>query len=226
MVDGWNRFRELAGIKLDGSLRREQEAFALPFYELHSRRFARLLRWQVSILLVFAVVACIFCCPIWFGRGDVLAASCAGSVFLYVLLTTWAAFRDFRIAQVLPYFERPLGEIETWLAGRELLWNSHALDEIARDLGAVPLSQFVSGDPLDETEPHAMFDAREALATAENLLEDDATALLGESLTLDLKKLRNALAFAVANDVQFSLHVREGTAVCPMEMSQRKGSYF
>ncbi|MGH9564098.1 MAG: hypothetical protein ACRD3S_21810, partial [Terracidiphilus sp.] len=76
-----------------------------------------------------------------------------------------------RHVRVLPYFERPLGQKDTWLAGENYLRHSRKLDEIATSLGVHPLSKFASGDDLIRGETLHWFSPQDALHTTERLLE-------------------------------------------------------
>ena len=210
------------------ALRRAEARFAPAFYDLHRQRIGKGLRTQFGCVSVALTAGCAYMPLVVLGRGSVFAAWFGGGVLAYIVLGAVVGTRDGFRARVLPFFERQLGGIDTWLAGEDLLWNSRALDEIARGLGMAPLSAFISGDPLiaGEEEHVRLFDAAEALATVEALLRAGATEVLGGPVISDLNKLRDALALAKKNGVRFSLHLREGSTASGHEMDQRQGSYF
>ena len=211
---------------LDYVLRKQKQQFSAVFYDLHCQRMRNALNNQFGFLSIVTVIAGVACLPILFGNGYLFYASCAGAIFVLLLISAVLGIIDNFRAQALPYFERRLNGTDTWLAGKDLLWNSHALDEIAVSLRVTPLCDFVSGDPLRAGEMHDMFEARDALTTCEALLNAETTARLGAQLLSDLSKLRDALIIANESGVQFSLHLREGSSVSGQEMDLREGSYF
>ena len=75
-------------------------------------------------------------------------AAIFSAIFLFLVFATWSGIRSLRHVRVLPYFERPLGQKGTWLAGENYLRYSWELDEIATRLGVRPLSEFASGDDM------------------------------------------------------------------------------
>lgn len=207
-------------------LRRKRLSFSEPFYRLHRARICALLRHQFGCLTVACALIVMGCFPVFLGGGSILVAAFAAAIALFLLLIVTAGIIDEMDVRVLPYFERELGGTNTWLSGRDLLWNSAQLDAIAASAGRIPLSRFVSGDPLIYSETGTLFDTDDALATVKTLVEHNSVTCLGTKVVADLKKLRDALALAQEQGVKFSLHVREGNTVSGYEMDQRRGSYF
>lgn len=149
-----------------------------------------------------------------------------GWVFLALPLSFGVSARDWFRVRVLPYFERPVGGTDTWLAGESLLWHSRLFDEAATRCGVIPLSAFASGDDLIPGEELRWFEAADALRTAERLLEADVAAALPAGVVADLERLRDTLRLACAKGIKFCLLVREGSFASGHEMSVRKGSFF
>lgn len=160
------------------------------------------------------------------GWGGWVWAGAASALFLLIAWSVAAGYRDQFRVRVLPYFERPVGDTDTWLAGESLLWHSRALDEIAVRCGVTPLSAFASGDDLVAGEESQWFAPGDALRTAERLLEADVAESLPAGVVSDLERLRDALRLAGAAGVRFCLLVREGSFASGHEMSVRKGSFF
>lgn len=158
--------------------------------------------------------------------GDLIRAGVAIIIFLLFAVGFVAGARDRYRVRVLPYFERPVGGIDTWLAGENLLWHSRSLDEAARQCGVTPLSAFASGDDLVPGEQLCWFDPTDALRMAERLREADVAATLPAGVVTDLDRLRDALRRASAQGIRFCLLVREGSYASGHEMSIRKGSFF
>lgn len=196
------------------------------FYDLYHTRLIQMDRGQFGCLSILLIIALLACVPTLVGVGSVFSASFAAAMLIWAVVGTILGNLDSRQARVLPYFERRLGGIDTWLAGEYLLANSRALDQIAFELGVTPLSEFASGDPLIAGETTAMFDAAPALLTVDALLGAEITRMLGEPVVSDLTRLRAALALAQEQGVRFSLHLRQGNTASGYEMDMRRGSYF
>ncbi|MEK7467628.1 MAG: hypothetical protein AAB074_09465 [Planctomycetota bacterium] len=150
------------------------------------------------------------------------------SVLLFLLFITTLA-NAFPKPQILPYFEKPLGNAGTWLHGHALARNCRALDEAAMAHGVAPLSAFGYGDELNREE-FAWHDAARGLETVWKLEEllprfpgmvDDLAQVWDE-----LQFIEDALAKAEGKGVRFCLHMRCSDYTCCREMEVRKGSYF
>lgn len=128
--------------------------------------------------------------------------------------------------RLLPYFEREVGDTDTWLAGEHLLWHSKALDDAASRLGLTPLSAFSSGDDLIRGETLRWFDAGEALPTIKRLLEPEIIESFPAGVASDLQLLQQALQRAAAQQIRFGLMLRESSGASGHEMSLRRGSFF
>jgi hypothetical protein len=164
------------------------------------------------------------------GKGDTTSAGIAATVFLAIFLflvcVTWGGVRNLFRVRVLPYFERPLGQKNTWLAGENLLRHSRQLDKIAAGLGVRPLSDFASGDDLIRGESLRWFPPEDALRTTERLLEADISATLLPNVVSDLTSIRDALRLACSQSVKFCFLIREGSSTSGLELERRKGSFF
>jgi len=215
------------------ALRRER--FAEPFYTRHrahvtGRPSGCGVAWlvgagTVAVVNLTALVVG-WSTQMYLGWLDWVGAGAAVILFLLVVAGVRAGVRDqFRVT-VLPYFEREVGDIDTFLAGEGLLWHSRALDEVAVQCGVTPLSAFASGDDLIRGELVCWFEAAEGLRTTERLLEADVAGTLSTGVVTDLERLRDALRRASDQGIRFGLLVREGSYASGHEMSLRRGSFF
>ena len=205
---------------------RRNEQIAEPFYARHRSHVTGVPGCGLALVAAAGTVAAINWGFALDGQGGTVYALAASALFLLFVWSAVTGYRDQFRVRVLPYFERPVGGTDTWLAGESLLWNSRALDEIAVRCGVTPLSAFASGDDLVAGEVLQWFAPEDALRTAERLLEADAVESLPAGVVSDLERLRDALRLAGAQGVRFCLLVREGSFASGHEMSVRKGSFF
>ena len=155
-----------------------------------------------------------------------IAATVFGAVFLFLCWATYQSICNLFRIRVLPYFERPVGQNDTWSSGEKYLRNSKELDEIAVRLGVQPLSKFASGDDMIWGESLCWFSPDDALQTTERLLQADVTPVLSRAVIADLTRIRDSLRLACSKSVKFCFLIREGTSTSGLEMERRKGSFF
>lgn len=158
--------------------------------------------------------------------GPIYIVAFCLAAFLYFAVALMIGIRDSFRVRVLPYFERRLGNGTSFLMGKSLLEHSRSLDEIAKQLGATPLSDFATGDDMVCFEKLNWHEPAEAMRTTQQLLNSEAAAAFPEDLRSDLKALENALAEACRQNVRFGLLLREGSCASGLEMDRRKGSFF
>jgi hypothetical protein len=181
-----------------------------------------------SLLLVFLPLVG---AAAWFASGaglllKVLFGGLLGSI------ATWCALAYFRPrsilqVRVLPYFEKHVGKIHTFLAGRALACNWERIDDLARELGWNPLSDFGFADDLDGDSViwHDAAQGYEAVQAIRQRVELDwVTRDL--DLLRDLDTLAHALSRAAEQRIRFSLIVSVGDGTSPMEMTRRAGTFF
>ncbi len=207
-------------------LARRRQPFSKVFYERHHEHFVQSLRRMAWTLAITGVPATGLSIGIVQGWGNTHIASIATAISLLVLPTLPLALIDCFIVRVLPYFERPVGGTDTFLAGKGLLWHSRQLDAIAARHGVRPLSEFASGDDLIPGEELRWFPCTEALLTVDCLLAHAGAEDFSVKLVSDLTRLREGLRLADAKGIRFCLLLREGSVTSGWEMSQRKGSFF
>jgi len=200
--------------------------FAEVFYRQHRKHILRIIA-RFAVLLVIVGAAAGFCLLSFFrAKGEPAAAAVTTSVFVFLAWIASQRIRDQLRARLVPYFERPLGNITTFLRGKDLLLYSRRLDETALQLGVRPLSEFASGDDMIRGETLNWFPPDEAPNTLERLLQPHVAENIPSEVVSDLSQIRNALNTARSRGVRFCFLIREGTSVSGAEMDRRKGSFF
>jgi hypothetical protein len=211
-------------------LLREKRQFADAFYRRHRWHIIRVATRMTILLVIAAALAGTNLFSFFKGKGDTTSAGIAAAVFsaifLFLAFAIWRGIHDLFRVRVLPYFEHPLGQKDTWLADENFLRHSRQLDEIAARLGVRPLSEFASGDDMIWGESLCWFSPDDALRTTERLLQTDVTASLPSAVVSDLTHIRDSLRLACSKSVKFCFLVREGTSASGPEMERRKGSFF
>ncbi len=182
---------------------------------------------RLLAVLVMAGIVTAFCLTSCLREnGSVWSGCISTAVFVFVAWVAYQSIHGCLRVRVVPYFEKRLGGIKTFLAGEAIFLHSGHLDGIATQLGIRPLSAFASGDDLIWGECLEWFTAQEALRTVECLMQSDATPNLPSSVFSDLSQLRDALNIAVSTNTRFCLLIREGSSTSGAEMERRKGSFF
>ncbi len=169
------------------------------------------------------------------GRGEgadrtVVAAAMVDAIYaLYLWGSLWHWNDVLRHAQVMPYFQRRVGEIDTFLGGRVLARHVVELDLAARGLGLAPLSAFgwaddLEGDTLTWHDPAAGLETVQALLA---LLKGEQVARSDrDAIVADLEGIAHALSRAGAKGIWFSLLLRHSTATNGREWEARQGTCF
>jgi hypothetical protein len=207
-------------------LSRQREHFSEVFYLRHRQHVVDVLRRLALLLIVSGLAGPVWLVLRFFGEGDADLASIATAVFLWLVWVACVTLPDQFRVRLLPYFQRRLGDTDTWLAGESLLWHSQRLDAIALELGVRPLSDFASGDDMIPGEVLEWFPPYDALQTTEQLLQTSEVNSLSSDVVSDFTRLRDALRLACSENVPFCLLLREGSSTSGFEMDQRKGSFF
>lgn len=203
--------------------------FAETFYRRHRWHVIRVATRMTIFLVIVGALAGTNLFSFFQGKGDTsagIAAAVFSAIFLFLVFATWGGIHGMFRVRVLPYFERPLGQKDTWLAGENYLRHSRQLDEMAARLGVRRLSEFASGDDMVRGEKLQWFPPDEALKTVERLLQPDTQTSLAPAVVSDLTHIRDALRSASSQSVKFCLLIREGSSASGLEMERRKGSFF
>lgn len=208
----------------------EKDKVAKVFYRRHRIHIFRVVARMVLFLAISGVLAGISLLDFFRGKSDTtqngIAAAAFGAVFIFLCWTTYRSVCNLFQVRVLPYFERPVGQHDTWRSGENYLRHSKKLDEIAARLGVQPLSKFASGDDMIWGESLNWFSPEDALQTLERLLQTDVSNALPSAVVSDLTHIRDSLRLASSKSLKFCLLIREGTSASGMEMERRKGSFF
>jgi len=207
-------------------LSQQEKQFSAVFYARHRQHVIGGLRWFAILLTISGTAAGILWVLLLRGQGNVFLTSVATAI---CLVLAWAACMnvpDLFRARLLPYFERRVGQTNTWLAGKSLLWHSRRLDAAAAEFDVRPLSEFASGDDMVQGENLCWFSSEDGLRTTERLTQQDAAESLPVEVVSDLVHLRDALRLASEQGVDFCLLLREGSGASGHEMDQRRGSFF
>jgi hypothetical protein len=210
-------------------LSREKKQFSEVFYRRHRWHVIRVAARMTILLVIVGALAGINLHSFFQGTSSAsagIAAAVFSVVFLFLVFATWGGIRDLFRVRVLPYFERPLGQKDTWLAGENYLRHSRELDEIATSLSIHPLSEFASGDDMIRGEKLQWFPPEEALKTVECLLQSNGQTSLAPAVVSDLTRFRDALRSACSQSTKFCFLLREGSSASGLEMERRKGSFF
>jgi hypothetical protein len=207
-------------------LQSQKQNLSDEFYELHRRHLMRVLRKSSLYFLVSGTFAALFILAGWSGKGTTFEAVISVAVFLWICYEICAGVPGCFQVRLLPYFERRLGDADTWDHGRSLAEHSRKLDALAIVLGATPLSRFASGDDLISNEKLVWFETRPELETTGKLLQSEPAKDFPPDLASDLSRLQAALRSASDKQVRFCLLRREGSSASGAEMERRKGSFF
>lgn len=208
----------------------EKERFSAVFYLRHRKHIFRIVLRMTALFLIGSTLTGINLFSFFNGTGDInttgIAAAVFGAISLFITWSTIQSLRNLARVRVLPYFERPVGQKDTWSAGENYLQHSRQLDKIAAEVGVRPLSEFSSGDDLMFGEVLCWFSPEDALRTVERLLQADIITSFPSTVVSDLTHIRDALRLACSQSVKFCFLLREGTSACGLEMERRKGSFF
>lgn len=172
-----------------------------------------------------------------FSGGSVLAAACAGAVFLVTLILLFLVLLDRRhFVCIHPYFEKPVASGERPVAsgaafrgGEALARNLEPLDALADEVGIAPLSAFGFEDDFfgEQLTWHAPEEGlKTVLALLDSLKEQPGRVCDLKGVTNDLKKIASALEDARKRSIRFCFLVRVSSATNSMEWEHRKGTAF
>ncbi len=161
-------------------------------------------------------------------QGPVVPGAIATAVFLVVILIAFLNLLDYyRNVRIIPYFERPVGGIDTFLGGEALVRQIQPLDDLAAEIGVTPLSDFGFADDLDG-EAMTWHAAEHGLRSVQALLDalESQPDRVGQAQATisDLRKIADALGKARDGEIRFALLIRHGNGTSLSEWERRKGS--
>lgn len=167
----------------------------------------------------------------WHWQGAVVPAAIAAAIFLVAtykvaFLSLWHSYWYVR---VIPYFERPVGGIDTFLRGAALAHHMQQLDALAAETGTTRLSAFGFGDDLfgETVVWHTAGDGLRsvrALLEAVELRPDRVEHV--QDVIGDLRHMAEALRKARDHEIRFSLLLRHGNSTSALEWEKRQGTAF
>lgn len=196
------------------------------YYALRQEQF----RWMIGRVLILGIVSlggvALTC---WTEFPAVLAAL-ALALFTFTLAADLLSWNDTsRWVRIIPYFERRVGEIDTFLAGESLARQFLALEKLAAKSGCRPLSDFGFNDDL-AGESLVWHPAEAGLETVRTLREevthDPGSVPDAAAVDADLERWQYALARARDTQIPFCVLLRVGNATCAQEWEVRRGTAF
>ena len=206
-------------------LQSRQSAFAEAFYRFHEKRTKQMLFWatiQISVAVAFVGLGF---WQLFYGKG-VLLPGLFTATFLVLLASCVVGTIDQLRVRVLPYFEKRLGDTDTWLSGRtssgipatSMNWQSFC--HSSRYRRSPPETTSCEGKSCNSSIP------KRRCRLLEKLILRSKGSRFPKDLVSDLTALRDALKSASEKGVRFCLLLREGSTASGNEMSLRKGSFF
>lgn len=206
--------------------RREQE-----YPKRHNEALASAFRWALALIGTTGAVALALTLGAVYGDVPAVVAAIACALFLmFGLLGGIGGLYDtWRYVRIIPYFQRKVGALDTFLSGESLARSVGRLDALAVSCGVTPLSDFGFNDDLCHeplvwhTAEHGLQSVRAVLAELEGRPQAVADQL---AVIADLQKLEHALVRAAQQGIPFCLLLRHGNATSGHEWSIRQGTAF
>ena len=187
-------------------------------------------RYAVGSIAITGTIAVVVCR--WAIRDEISlgAAALALAPFAFAVLsgpiTVWAVTRH---VSLMTYYERKVGEVDTWLAGRAAVRALRPLDAMAIEAGVRPLSEFGFADDL-AGESVVWHDPREGRTSVAALLKavEIQPERVADPLAVadDLRRIGEGLDKAAALGISFCFLIRHGDSTNGMEWESRIGSAF
>ncbi len=185
-------------------------------------------------LVAFGVTGCLFLCGLGgsvFGFFPPLLAAFFGALFiLFGLIGAFVSIYDTtRYVQIIPYFQRQLGGIDTFFAGRTMVCFLKQLDRIAEKQNSKPISSFGFADDLlgEELVWHDPKIGLQTIYAIQSVMQQsNIPDAIGRPLLSDLTKWQHALERAASEQVSFCVLLRHGDSTSGHEWDVRQGSAF
>ena len=128
-------------------------------------------------------------------------------VLLFLIGGIGGRYETFRYVRIMPYFQRSLGEIDTFLNGKALVRSLKQLDAVAIEQGVQPLSAFGFNDDL-RGETLVWYAPEDGLKTIETLLNELKRSQIPDVTVHQIwacaspRRLRALLVHRVALDIE------------------------
>ena len=228
--EGYNIGRYVLGLTLDGDEMTTVD-WSKPGYPVqHDEVVSQTWRYARNALLITVLPFIALLAGTVFGPIPAGVTAMAGAIALFGLCGSLGGLYDaYRHAQIHPYFQRPVGNIDTFCVGRSLARYFKQLDSIATGAGVKPLSAFGFNDDM-RGETLQWHSPSEGLMTCRALLRNIETGhapmTVKIALKADLTKWTDALERAQAESVLFCILLRHCNATSGHEWDVRQGSAF
>jgi hypothetical protein len=165
----------------------------------------------------------------YYERLAILAAAMLAILLVFAWSSVWAICDAYRYARIVPYFDRTVGNIDTYTAGRQLARYCGKLDAMAVASGQRAISAFGFNDDLrgETLNWHSPSDGLRTVAAlmaavaAQPEEFDDPISIIS-----DLQRLSNALLRANERGRHFCLLLLHGGTTSGQEWEVRQGSAF
>ena len=217
-----------------------REQFAEPYFVRYEEEFlsSRAANWGCAtlVLVPFSFYVAVAAYPLLYGawltdfehwRHLLIPFGIAVAFFLLFLSGQIANFRESWEVRVVPYYERPVGDIDTLMSGEAYVRHSRIVDERAVRHGVRPLSEFLSPNELGmgPGDRPTFFDAAGGRGTVDRLPEPDIAADLPPEVIADLRRWQTALTRASDQDIRFCLNLRTWSGLMQGEEERLHGSF-
>lgn len=204
--------------------------YGYPHYYVVYRKKVVLLCSALSFTSIAGIVMIVLAFA-WIPGAKPYIGFCSAGVAI-LLLAFWLAIGyviTVNNIRILLYFDKEVyDESNTFLLGRKIAINVKQLDEIARNVGVMPLSAFGFYDDL-KGDALVWHDPSEGIKTFVGLIDfiRRQTPLLSDSdiLIVELDAMAKRLRQASLGGAHFCLQLRYGSRWDAHEMSIRKGFY-
>lgn len=199
--------------------------------KIHYERIQRVKRNSFVITGVTGLLFLIGIVGSVLGTFPPLIAAVLGALFiLFGLIGSFGSIYDTeRYVQIIPYFQRHLGGIDTFLAGQTLVRYLNQLDCIAANQCVHPISSFGFADDLlgEQVVWHEPMDGLQSIGAIQSALnQSNIPDTIKSALHSDLAKWQHALEHAAAEHVLFCVLLRHGNTTSAHEWDVRQGSAF
>lgn len=110
---------------------------------------ARQWRYSAKGIAVLGLLGCSsLLASLYVERLAILAAATLAIFLVFAWASVWAIYDTYRYVRIVPYFDRTVGDIDTYTAGRELARYCSKLDAMAVASGQQAISAFGFNDDL------------------------------------------------------------------------------
>lgn len=197
-----------------------KEGYPPKYYEVVQQQKS----FTVKLIVVATVIAVICVVPAIWWNGPLSLAATSLAVWVFIVTGGVMALYDVRHAALMLYFERDVGEIQSFLAGGEIMRHLIPLDRRCAEIGLPLISTFGFEDDL-LGQVVVWHSADEGLRSVTGLLEQ-ISPLENGPLVADLRTWQHALVRASEQQIRFCVLMRFGNSTSGQEWSVRKGTAF